>query len=285
MSSSILEIQEIATILAILIMVGWYGSRWSVISISNRAIISSPDFFYKRAKNGLIGSGVWIILSIIPFIGFIFMWASASSTSKIHSATNTLQQSVSGALSIYSFIAVLTGFGLIIYSIGVYSVTDISNVPGFITLAHLWFTVYFASVILALVSVAPKNFGIVSLILGIIFQMLQVFVYNISVLLIFPFIIGLLFILAGSATSSNRVKFIKNGGKVETGVQGQKTGQQPVITPTQSQPTSNNTGAIDMEKEARRKTDIDRRINPRELIAMVGPPASGKTTTLAYFFH
>ena len=285
MFSSLLEIQEIATIMAILIMVIWYASRWPALSISNRAIISSPDFFYKRAKNGLITSGVWIILSIIPFLGFIFMWSSASSTRKIAHATGTLQQPIKGALNVYSFIAIFTGLGLIPVSIVTYSGGNLASVNTYVYLTHLWFTVYIASVILALVSVSPKNFGIFSLIMGILFQILQVFVNNLVALLIFPFIIGVMFISSGVATSSNRIRFIKNGGKVQAGSQGQGSGQKPVRAPTPSQVTSNSSGTVNMEKEAGKKTDVDRRIDPRELIAMVGPPASGKTTTLAYFFH
>lgn len=285
MFNSLLEIQEIATILAILIMVVWYVSRWSAISISNRAIISSPDFFYKRARNGLMTSGMWIILSTIPFLGFIFMWFSASSASKIAGATRSIGQSIRGALDVYSFIAVLTGFGLIIISIGTYSGANPTAILDAVYLTHLWFTVYLASVVLALVSVSPKNFGIASFLLGILFQMLQVLIYSLTALLIFPIFIGLMFVSAGAATSSSRVKFIKNGGRVGSGSQGQKTPQQPVKVPAQPQTAPNNPANVNTEAEAGRKTDVDRKIDPRELIAMVGPPASGKTTTLSYFFH
>ena len=115
--------------------------------------------------------------------------------------------------------------------------------------------------------------------------MLQVLIYSFTALLIFPIFIGLMFVSAGAVTSSSRVKFIKNGGRVGTGSQGQKTPQQPVKVPAQPQTAPNNPANVNTEAEAGRKTDVDRKIDPRELIAMVGPPASGKTTTLSYFFH
>ena len=286
------QLQEAVTVLAILVMIIWYASRYSVISRSNRALMSSPDIYYRRAKTGLTNTGVWIILSIIPYIGFVFMWASASSSRKIGQAGGSLHRTLSGAPRMYSFIAFLTGIGMILelplIGLGTGfspSLNSFYRSSFSIGLIHLWFPLYIAAAILALITISPRGLGVASLILGIIFQIIQANVNNLTDLMAFPFIIGLMFIASGSITKNLRIDFIKNGGKVGSKSEPLKTEKPRPAEPSSAPQPQAATGDVNMESNAREKTNVDKRIDPRELIAMVGPPASGKTTFLAYFFH
>jgi hypothetical protein len=287
------QLQEALTILAILVMIIWYLSRYAILSKSNRAIITSPDIYYNRAKQGLTHTGVWIILSLIPYIGFIFMWASASSSRKIGQVGGHLHRTLAGAPRMYSIIGFLTGLGMIfeIPFIGLNPNFNGGFTPGnfanseLVYIIHLWYPIYIAAAILALVTISSRGIGGAALFLGIIFQIVQFSIGNYVDLLAIPFIIGIMYIFSGSATKSARIDFIKAGGKVsgktQTIVTEKPKPAQPEPTPT----PQTNVGDIDMESNMKQKTNVDRRIDPRELIAMVGPPASGKTTFLAYFFH
>ncbi len=279
---------QIITYLAILVMILWYASRASVLSKSNQAIISSSDVYYRRAKSGYTRTGIWIILSLIPYLGFLFMFASASSSRRIAQAGRAMHRTLSGAPRIYSFIAFLTGIGMFL-EIPLFGLNP-NLTPGsnayFLfnsSIIHIWFPIYIAAAILGLITLAPRGLGVFSLLAGIMMELIQINLSGFYSLLAIPFFIGILYAASGSSTKNRRKEFIKNGGRVTSHTQEIKV-EKNESTPAQPN-VAQNAGDVNMENEERVKTNVDRRIDPRELIAMVGPPASGKTTFLAYFFH
>lgn len=266
---------------------------------SNSGFIGSLSF--KEARRGALNSGIFIILSNIPYVGFIFMFMLASSSVRISNGISKFQNRSSKAPERFSTVAVITGLGMLLsqfVNLFIPGNTHIHVTSGqyinFNLLTEyvrlLWYPVFLTLEMGTLLSFSSKKVGIFASSIGALFLVIymgidlipsytfsEVFLYSsvTEILLALTFLAnsystGRMIIKSGDSMNSNeknqgyKPQFQKNvrDGKVEESVR------------QRNEPLNTGSGDYTLSKEEQRNT-----------IAIIGPPGAGKTTFLAYFFH
>jgi ABC-type thiamine transport system, ATPase component len=267
-----------------------------------------------EARRGMRNSGVFIILSFIPYIGFIFMFMLASSSSRIAGGVRGIGIGTHKAPNRLSSIATITGLGmflaLIITSshLGGYVVHITPNFHTSLAelvydMEILWFPVFITLEMGTLTSFSSRGTGAGSTALGLLFIFIFMGIsfhipgygsYIIIYTKITEIFIALIFIInyltTGAMQKKRLVKMngsegrpgVSAGNDQDSGNRGYKPQFQKTVrsgnvenTSFQRNPTGNG---------AQREYILSRE-EQRNTIAIIGPPGAGKTTFLAYFFH
>ncbi len=300
------------TLVSSFILLIWYtGNRKSAIE-SNQRIVVSSEIYYRNLSSGTLKTGLYIILSIIPYIGFIFMFMSASEVGKLKRVTDAINYGLSKPSRRFIVISSLTGLGMFIstlMSIAIFPKNAFPTSFFYINDMKLfWYPIYFTLEIATLVSISTPKIIVSAGIIGTFsllafIEMLLIpdnFSTNNFILLIgfTEILIALLFIVNYYSSRERRMNFVKNNkgignipqqeGPVMTAVSSDNEGYKPEFKKSEK-PSGNEVKAPQENQNNapvyRQNLKVETKYDQRDAIAIIGPPAAGKTTFLAYFFH
>lgn len=269
---------------------------------------------FRESRRGMRNSGFFIILSNIPFIGFIFMFMLSSSSARIAEGLRRMGIKTGKAPNRFSSIALITGLGMLL---GLF-ITHFNFGGSLITIRPhyalpastivyyaeiLWFPVFLTLEVGTILSFSSRGTGMVTSILGVVFLLIfngipfgffgtipRLLYYSIST----EILIGLMFIINYYTTGS-----MQRRGSMDVNNYGSRSGNsgmsiqdsgnrgyKPQFQKTVKDGNVENTfSQRNVASPFRQDQYMLTREEQRNTIAIIGPPGAGKTTFLAYFFH
>ncbi|MCL4350114.1 MAG: CpaF/VirB11 family protein [Candidatus Thermoplasmatota archaeon] len=270
----------------------WYAVYYDSITNVNHGVNRSQYHDYSRLARGVNGMGIYFLLSIIPYFGWIFMFSSEISAARIRRQATRLGGGGFHPSRLYSVMAFFTGIGLLIYSF-VYASTGffhVSNGPnvfvdfwgGILTLGgystnsvyvQIWFLAMAAAAFTSIAAGSRHNITIPFMIIFILVLLTSF----LNVEYGFFSLIGILFLFSITSRISlrhARYVYLKSGGKtVSTTGSVQAPDSQPQSQP-QAQSAQGSSG----------KTRVIKLSDYENTFVLSGPPSSGKTTFLSYLY-
>jgi GTPase SAR1 family protein len=303
------------TVVCSLVLLSWYLSISHYVKEANKKILGSQEIYYRNLSRGSVETGIYVILSMIPYIGFIFMFLSSSSISRMRRVTAAINHNFSKASRRYVMVSFLTGLGMFISTLvslaGIGFLHNSTSYAQIFYLEILWYPIYFTVSVGTLLSVSTPGIrgatgvvGTLSILayMGVILSSgSTIFNYNIIYFIEFTeILIALLFMVNYHTTKVLHMKIVKNNtGIAETNVtntmsmagdpvinegykpefnrdKNQSANQKQQVNSSQNQTNYQQRNAV---------STINTKYEQKDAIAIIGPPAAGKTTFLAYFFH
>ena len=270
---------------------------------------------------GSLETGLYVILSMLPYIGFIFMFMSSSSIGRLKKVTGAIKYKFSKASRRYATISFFTGIGMFIgtiYALAQSSRGLINGATGFANAGYafyymklLWYPIYFTLSVGTLLSIATPKIrffaGFVGTLFilayfGAIFNLASNF-FNLNIIYFIEFteiLIALMFIANYQTSKVLRMNFVKSGtGIAESNLSGVSSkggesisdvGYKPEFNKGKAPGGNQNQQASVNENVSSRQNRnnisvVNAKYEQKDAVAIIGPPAAGKTTFLAYFFH
>ncbi len=271
----------------------WYAVYYDSITNVNHGVNRSQYHDYSRLARGVNGMGIYFLLSIIPYFGWIFMLSSEISAARIRRQATKLGGGGFHPSRLYSVMAFFTGIGLLIYSFiyastGFFHVGNGSNVivdywSGILTLGgysttnsnyvQMWFLAMAAAAFTSIAAGSRHNITIPFMIIFILVLLTSF----LNVEYGFFSMMGILFLFSITSRISlrhARYVYLKSGGKtVSTTGSVQAPDSQPQSQP-QAQSAQGSSG----------KTRVIKLSDYENTFVLSGPPSSGKTTFLSYLY-
>ncbi len=269
---------------------------------------------FNESRRGMRNSGIFVIFSNIPFIGFIFMFMLASSSARIAEGLRRMGIKTGKAPNRFSSIALISGLGMLLglfiinFNFGGNLITIKPHyaLPASTIVYYteiFWVPVFLTLEVGTLLSFSSRGTGIVTSIFGVLFLLIFIgisfnYLGTISQLLYYSIIteilIGLMFIINYYTTGSMQKRGSMNvnnygskSGNSGMSVQdGENRGYKPQFQKTVKDGNVENTvPQRNVTSPFSQDQYILTREEQRNTIAIIGPPGAGKTTFLAYFFH
>ena len=280
------------SVLLFIVVTIWYIVSFDRISmVKNTSDIAAfPE--HKKLLDGISGLGLFLFLSMMPFIGWIFMFSSQSSSAKIKRQTSKFANGF-GTSGKYSLMAFFTGFGMMLGSIlffsrtpmGIYISNPFSILPAYWNYilfnmagiysiyVQMWALAILSAAFCSIASASRKGVTIPFIILFSI-SLLASSEDLTNLILVMMFEIMIFSFVSRAGIRQSRYIRMKAGAKVEQQSQANgsaQKGQAPLKTATPQTVSSGSPERI-------RISDYE------NTIVMSGPPSSGKTTFLSYLF-
>lgn len=269
---------------------------------------------FNESRRGMRNSGIFVIFSNIPFIGFIFMFMLASSSARIAEGLRRMGIKTGKAPNRFSSIALISGLGMLLglfiinFNFGGSLITIKPHyaLPATTIVYYteiLWVPVFLTLEVGTLLSFSSRGTGIVTSIFGVLFLLIFIgisfnYLGSISHLLYYSIIteilIGLMFIINYYTTGSMQKRGSMNvnnygskSGNSGMSIQdSENRGYKPQFQKTVKDGNVENTvPQRNVTSPFSQDQYILTREEQRNTIAIIGPPGAGKTTFLAYFFH
>ena len=265
-------------------------------------------------KSGSVGLGIFLILSQIPFIGFIFMFLVSSNSGKIGRGLNMQSYILSKPARRLSFFAIITAIAMFLGAISYVSLFPTSaqqialrNLPpgftDFSSLTLLWYPLFLTVLVGTLMSNSKGAISYVGLFLGFIF--LLFFTYYVSnqasfnvlnyyisfteILIAFMFIANYYSLGSNKGEMVDNVEVNKNQQSFVNSMDAvnakSNSGYKPQFEKTVQEGQVKNVNPAENRAGYSQSNYVPSKYEQRDAIAIIGPPGAGKTTFLAYFFH
>jgi hypothetical protein len=290
------------TLILILVVFLWFLARQKLIVTAHGVLIESRDDFFYKVVRGSAYSGIFLALSLIPLFGFIFLFTSAGFVSSYSKRVGIISHKLKTGPNSYVFVAAIAGFVEMIAGFADFQPFYTDPVIG--TLVDLALPFFIAAAAAAILPFAGRYMGYFTVLVAIVLMLfnLQGATTVSDVVTVMTF--SLLFLLVAGILYSERQSYIRKGG-MSKDIYGTKKfnpaippgtatagAQQQGTVPPRNVDTASATAyqqTVTMQSPSMGPTvpmtSADRKLAARDLIAMVGPPLSGKTTFLAYFFQ
>ena len=269
----------------------WYAVYYESITNVNNGVNRAQYRDYSKMASGVNGMGIFFLLSILPFIGWIFIFASEISSARIRRQASRLGNGYHPS-RMYSFMAFFTGLGLMVYSFAYVGVGFLLGNTGSNIFVEFWGALFYMaggsinSIYIQMWFLALAAAAFTSIAAGsrhsitIPFMILFILVLLTSFLNVeygFFSLIGILFLFSISSRISlrhARYVYLKSGGKTVS-----TTGSvQAPDAHTQSQPQAQSA------QGSSGKTRVIKLSDYGNTFVLSGPPSSGKTTFLSYLY-
>ncbi len=283
------------SLLMFLVITIWYILSFERISMVKKTsdIAAFPE--HRKLLRGISGLGLYLFLSLIPFIGWFFMFSSESASSRIKRQTMKFADGF-GTSGKYSVMAFFTGIGLM-FSSFIFFMTDFIRSPIgnatsnpfsiliaywnfiFFTMAgvlsifiQLWALMFLTAAFCAIASSSRKEVGIPFLMIFSITILVSSSNFTSAVFLMM-FEIMIFSFASRIGLRQSRYIQMKSGKKME---------QKPDANAAQKVQSSGNPSGSQSVSGAH--PERIRIADYENTIVMSGPPSSGKTTFLSYLY-